>query len=490
MGIYDSLRNQTVSISVKGNVERARSHAGRVKKIIEKIQGGLDLGVNEGMLKTQRVALDDATIMDVSVAPGVTTPIIRATITAGVSEAREGIEEISEILLSNCPPLPQGRPGARLFTQLMGDTNDLSEEEKTFQLLPWSRYSYYTQTFSSDPYAGWWKPVYVDMKDWEIEYRGRKHERVGLGYFNGSLSFSDGDRWSDDIVTNHETGACTGYFDNVYDQCSGGGGAEAPIPFYCDSDNYISYGGGAGFFSNFGSTPSSFAPIQESFLPGIGVRVGEAYGATDLEDSDGNKIMRIYRGSVWTDPGGKSTRFNTRLQADVDYISPDKQIVFLDRDPVLSCPKAIGIFWNGSDGMPYTAGSGQGDFSDGRLGTFEGRSGWCDTFGTFTNTADVYDRNWFCQNVVRLCPIVLNNVGVFPGFTNIRFVTTGNRSYITANPYGDGSGGDAGYATAPYCSRCFWFEQDGAGYINSIILQDWSDGRKAQESDFWIDNWG
>lgn len=487
MGIYDSLRNQTVSISVKGNVERARSHVGRVKKIIEKIQGGLDLGVNEGMLKTQRVALDDATIMDVSVTPGVTTPIIRATITAGVSEAREGIEEISEILLSSCPSLPQGRPGARLFTQLMGDTQDVTEEKKSFQLLPWSNYTWYTRTFFTDPYAGWWNPVWVDMGDYPITYRGQTYDRLGLGYQNGSIQFDQGDGWAD-ISTNHETGACTGYFGNNFDQCTGGGGAESPVPFYCDLNNYISYGGGAGFQGGFGLTPSVFDPISESELPFIGVRVGEAFEATDYEDSDGNKIMRSYRGSVWTTPGYYYTRFNTRLQADVTYIGPDHQMVFLDRDPVLGCPKAMGIFINGSDGEQYYLPK-QGDYSDGRLGTFEGRNGWCDTFGTFTNTADVYDRNWFCQNVVRLCVIVLNNVGIFPGLTNWRFVTTGNRSYITADPYGDGSGGDAGYATAPYCSRCFWFEQDGAGYINSIILQDWSDGRKAQESDVWIDNW-
>ena len=54
MGLYDELRNQNVRITVDGDKNYAAGLFGKVKRIIEKVQGKLDLGVNEGFLKQQR----------------------------------------------------------------------------------------------------------------------------------------------------------------------------------------------------------------------------------------------------------------------------------------------------------------------------------------------------------------------------------------------------------------------------------------------------
>lgn len=476
MGIYDELRNQNVKIRTKGNTDAARSHFGKVKKIIEQIQGSLELGVNEGFNKTQRVPLDDFSILDIQISPGVLTPMIQATITARAPEGERAVAVIKDLVLENCPPLPQGREGRRMFTQLMGDRSDTTEDQKNYQQIGAERFSWTLGTFINEALqTEYWRHSRVDLKDWEITYRGQEHKSVGLD-FNGSVNFS-GNRWSA-LGTNHVSGYCSN-FSNLFASCF-------EVPYWCDSDNYIRIFSVAAYNGTIigNAVLPSTAPWDAETLRVRGVRVGEAYQATNLKDEDGFTIMVRRRAVVFQRAGGKTTVFNTRLQANVDYIYPDGELVFLERDPFLSCPRAIGVFYNGSDGENLFPEYEQGDWSDGRLGTFEGINGWCDTFGTFTNTADVYDWAWYCQNALQLCPIFLGGVGVAPGVTHLSFVGAGNRSYIDATPQFQT---DYGYATAAYCGRTFWFPQNSQGYIDRIILQDWRDGQEASEDDVYVD---
>jgi hypothetical protein len=457
MGIYDTLRNQTVKVRTAGNSDAAKALIPRAKKVIEKIQGSLDLGINEQMNKTQRILLDDYAYLDVNISAGVTSPIITATITANVERAAQVGEEIKTIVVNRCPGLPLGEPGRRLFTQLMGDTEELSEEIWSFQRIPEDKYSSGTAEFDNEiGQSSWYNWKRVDLKGSPIRYRGDVYDNVGIDA-SGNVNFDLGNRWAD-----------LGYATDG--PCILGGGYLCDTWIaQCDAHNYIAQNAFVGSDAGVMTVPQEEL-FRYRILAGLGidpygvaVRAGEAVQPTGEQDQDGNYVFVLRKAVIFQNIG-------------IPNVYPDSELVFLEPDAMLGCPRAIGVFYNAFDGTPLReAYPGNNSFV-----MDDGLDGWCSVAAT---TSDTYDINWFCENAASICPSLTNGVGSFPVLTTLKFVGANNQPYAYATPVFQS---DLGYAALAYAGRTFWFLQDGQGHIQQALLQDWITGQLASEDDFLI----
>lgn len=490
MGIYDSYRNQNVKIRFEGNNDAAKALLPRAKKIIEKVQGSLDLGINQGINKTQRILLDDYSYLDINISPGVTTPIVLATITSRIEKAAQVGAEIKEIVELYCPGLPVGEPGKRLFTQLMGDELDTPEERKSFKQV--ENYIYGAvrgvQVGCSPPdnFSGWvtyFRPDLSEIPQGGVLYNGARMTQFGIdGY--GNVNMESGDqRWGYlGFATTFFPQSLSSDFDNI---CGG-------INCYyvsCGATNFIAVngqvawdnlgwaGGGGGTVAGGvawdGAEPPPNGPYFTYNYPNWrinrGVRHGSGYEQTGIVDQDGNEIL-LERQAVVVQ--GKS--FNC-----------DQELVFLEKNPLFGCPRGIGVFYNGADGtsLEDTLYTGQALVGNRDYPMEDGLSGWC---SIFASTQDCYDLNWFMANVASLCPQLTGGIGSLPMIQSLKFVGDRNTPYLLATP---NIQGDLGYAAPSTCGRTFWFYQDSQGYITDWDLQDWANGVKSQESDMSFTGW-
>jgi len=123
VGIYDEQnRDWSINRQFLGDVRKAKAHIQLSNKIVEKVKGNLDLGSNLGHGVKDTFVVDDDTTISIEVQPGVTNPMAHVTIQSGSVEIPEleGEPFVRELPL--CPNLPHGRPGARMFTELLGHT--------------------------------------------------------------------------------------------------------------------------------------------------------------------------------------------------------------------------------------------------------------------------------------------------------------------------------------------------------------------------------
>lgn len=493
MGIYDTLRNQTVRIRTAGNNDAARALIPRAKKVIEKVQGSLELGVNEGMNKTQRILLDDYSYLDINIQAGVVSPIIQATITSRVEKAAQVSAELKDIIDLHCPGFPVGKEGKRMFTQLLGDMPDTPEERKSFKQV--ENYIYGAvrgvQVGCTPPnnLSGWvsyFRPDLSQHPDGGVLYNGARMNQFGIDGF-GNVNMESGDqRWGGlGFGTTYFPQDLIGGFETV---CGG-------INCYyveCGATNFIGVNGNIGAEYGWTFTPQSAGGV---FFDGAnpppmpyftytfpqwrlnrGVRYGSGYEQTGLVDQEGNDLLLERRAVVVQ---GQSFR-------------TDNELVFLEKNPLFGCPRGIGVFYNGSDGVPIsevatyydvTTGAYVPDRGNSDYPMEDGLAGWC---GIFASTADCYDLNWFMANVAALCPSLTGGIGSLPMIQTLKFVGAQNTPYLVATP---DIQGDLGYASPSTNSRTFWFNQDSEGYITDWELQDWKDGKTAKDSDMSFTGW-
>jgi len=135
MGVFDNeglFREKAINFGFHGDGNIAQSHAHRVHKIVETMQGILDLGHNEGMIHTEFQLTNDTRVF-VKIYSGATSPIWRVDIVS-TPEAPPELEpppyrpEINE----DCPLLPLSRPGVRMFSQML-DCDIQEECPSTFE---------------------------------------------------------------------------------------------------------------------------------------------------------------------------------------------------------------------------------------------------------------------------------------------------------------------------------------------------------------------
>jgi len=122
MGVFDTdglFRDMSRNVGLHGNLDVAETWMKPAMKIVEVMQGILDLGHNEGM-RTASYQLAPDTSMKVTISPGAMEPIARVDITSDFPEPGEEKLRSKKPPMTQCPRLPLGRPGLRMFSQLFG----------------------------------------------------------------------------------------------------------------------------------------------------------------------------------------------------------------------------------------------------------------------------------------------------------------------------------------------------------------------------------
>lgn len=119
MSLYSQSPDWTVNFSFKGNIGEAKLYRRLAEKIVARLQQQLELGANLGQSIEKSFVVDQFTIINAQLQPGVTGPIAKMEIVSAAPqrEEREGKYSAAQTL---CPDLPHGVEGARMFTQRFG----------------------------------------------------------------------------------------------------------------------------------------------------------------------------------------------------------------------------------------------------------------------------------------------------------------------------------------------------------------------------------
>ena len=123
-------RDYVASYELKGNQGVAQSYRRLAQKLVGKVMNQIDEGTNLGQGVSRSFPVNDYTTIDVVIHEGVTNPIVKVIINAGFETPVITEEMVSGGGMVNCPELPHGEPGRRMFTQVLkGDGDEDPWEE-------------------------------------------------------------------------------------------------------------------------------------------------------------------------------------------------------------------------------------------------------------------------------------------------------------------------------------------------------------------------
>jgi hypothetical protein len=335
MGIYDEQnREWSTNRRFLGDVRKAKSFIKLGDKIVEKVKGNLDLGANLGHGVRDRFIVDDDTTIDVHVQEGVTNPMATVTITAGSLNVPEEQGEEFVGALPLCPDLPHGRPGARMFTQLLGhqrgDTDSGYDEREILDFATMND----PDGFCDDP-GDDSRPVFEFPRP--FNFAG---EEVTHGYLNQWDVFLHGP--SSLYANVFATGA----------PCDFGGGVSG---INRDSDEGCRIGLGHGGGCSITNPNTSFSNTHIRTITGVAGIAG-----IDLVTGEPTSIQREFVAFNWDytviNPTGQSGPLcNCTAGSHGAGEVGELEIVFIyiedeDQKAGSACQMAVGIFFGGSDG--------------------------------------------------------------------------------------------------------------------------------------------
>jgi len=324
MGIFDEERNWTTRFRYTGDNPKAGVvFRPLALKVLERLKGNLDLGLNLGMSFTKHIVLDDNTIMHIRIDPGVTNEMADINIVSDMPSHKRPTQIGEEFDTNFCPPLPVSDEG-EVFSELLGMNFNEMDTDGDEDLITIGTDDFDTPDGNFEENLDWYKH---DLER-PIRFMGQERE---FFYINAA-------QWTFSGLPFHANFSPAPMIDFIAGNDCAGGGID-----FC-GQNVINGNGvwdnfGEGILFNWGHSMAIHHPPSRT-----------PEGVTGLIDNlnGGTRLLRIYDGPFiqTTATGQANVRRCVILQLnnfEVVYVYSG-QIGFGDAR-ASGCPAAIGWFF-------------------------------------------------------------------------------------------------------------------------------------------------